>query len=123
MIFMFDPRDKTPIYEQMVRQLRRQIAMGLLQPGEALPSVRQVSGEMGVNPNTVQKAYRMMEAEGLTVSVPGKGSFVTDRMDEQRQKQKAAALSVLRGHLSAAREAGMSLAEAEAVLKEVFKEE
>ena len=76
-MFLLNPQSKLPLYEQLVEQLRKQIVLGNAAPGSPLPSVRQLSVELGVNPNTIQKAYREMEQEGLIVSLPGRGSFVT----------------------------------------------
>ena len=71
-----DHRDSRPIYEQIADSLRRQIDAGILQPGEKLPSVRELSGQLTINPNTIQRAYRELEADGRIESFAGKGSFV-----------------------------------------------
>ena len=70
-------RDPRPIYEQVRDGLRRLIVSGTLPLGEKLPSVRELSTQLTINPNTIQRAYRELEAEGYTVSVPGKGSYVS----------------------------------------------
>ena len=57
-MFLLNPQSKLPLYEQLVEQLRKQIVLGNAAPGSPLPSVRQLSVELGVNPNTIQKAYR-----------------------------------------------------------------
>ncbi len=56
-MFLLNPQSKLPLYEQLVEQLRKQIVLGNAAPGSPLPSVRQLSVELGVNPNTIQKAY------------------------------------------------------------------
>lgn len=71
-------RDPRPIYEQVRDSLRRLILSGTMKSGERLPSVRDLSSTLTVNPNTVQRAYRELESEGYIYSVPGKGSFVAD---------------------------------------------
>ena len=71
-------RDPRPIYEQIKFSLRRLILSGTMQPDERLPSVRELSAQLAVNPNTVQRAYRELEAEGYIYSVAGKGSFVAN---------------------------------------------
>ena len=71
-----DYRDSRPIYQQIADALRRQIDAGILQPGEKLPSVRELSGQLTINPNTIQRAYRELEADGRIESFAGKGSFV-----------------------------------------------
>ncbi len=70
--------EAAPIYEQLVRRLRDQILAGVLVPGEKLPSVRQLAGELTINPNTISRAYRVLEQEGWVLSVPGKGVFVRE---------------------------------------------
>ena len=71
-----DYRDARPIYAQIVDGYREQIASTVLQPGEKLPSVRELAAELAINPNTIQRAYRQLEAEGWIATVPGKGCFV-----------------------------------------------
>ena len=122
-MFVIDPRSKAPIYEQLKEQLRWQITMGFLAPDEALPSVRALSGELGINPNTIQKAYREMEQEGLIYSQPGRGSFVTPATGEQRQKQQEGQLGLLRRETRKAKEIGISRDQVETVIREIFGED
>ena len=68
-------RDARPIYEQVRDGLRKLIVSGAIADGEKLPSVRQLAGQLAINPNTIQRAYNELEAEGYAASVPGKGSF------------------------------------------------
>ena len=71
-----DYRDARPIYEQVRDGLRRLVVTGALVQGEKLPSVRAMASTLAINPNTIQRAYEALEAEGYLYSVPGKGSFV-----------------------------------------------
>jgi GntR family transcriptional regulator len=71
-----DTASRLPIYQQLAQQIRAAIARGELQPEAGLPSVRQLSRELVVNPNTVARAYTELEREGLLVSRPGRGIFV-----------------------------------------------
>lgn len=88
-MFALDYQSRLPIYEQLYRSITRMAALGGMDPGEALPSVRALAQELGVNPNTVQKAYQMLEHDGIVYSVPGKGSFLArnESAVEQRKKQ------------------------------------
>ena len=70
-----DYRDARPIYEQVRDGLRRLMVSGVIQVGELLPSVRAMATSLAINPNTIQRAYELLEAEGYVSSVPGKGSF------------------------------------------------
>ena len=72
-----DYRDSRPIYEQVRDGLRRLMVTGVMQPGEQLPSVRSLAMELAINPNTIQRAYAELEAEGYIYSVAGRGSFVS----------------------------------------------
>ena len=71
-----DYRDARPIYSQIVDNFRRQIAAGVLQHGDRMPSVRELAAQLAINPNTIQRAYRELEAAGWIATVPGKGCFV-----------------------------------------------
>lgn len=71
-----DYRDGRPIYAQIIDGIREQIVSGILQPGDKLPSVRELAAGLAINPNTIQRSYRALEAEGWIVTVPGKGCFV-----------------------------------------------
>ena len=84
-----DYRDARPIYEQVKDGLRKLIVTGVLGEGEKLPSVRSLASSLAINPNTIQKAYEALEAEGYVYSVPGKGSFAAPHtgVDEQRKAQ------------------------------------
>ncbi|MBR7178677.1 MAG: GntR family transcriptional regulator [Oscillospiraceae bacterium] len=74
-----DHRDSRPIYEQIADAFRRQIETGVLTAGERLPSVRELSAMLTINPNTIQRAYRELENGGWIESAAGKGSFVAHR--------------------------------------------
>ncbi len=76
MIISIDPNDPRPIYIQIVDEVRRGIVLGALPADSALPSVRQLAGELKVNPNTVQQAYREIERLGLAYVKRGQGTFV-----------------------------------------------
>ena len=71
-------RDTRPIYEQVRDGFRQLILTGALPPDYKLPSVRELAGQLAINPNTIQRAYRELEAEGYICSVPGRGSFVCE---------------------------------------------
>ena len=76
-MFQIDKFGRTPIYEQVIEQVERLVASGVLKPDDQLPSVRALSQELSVNPNTLQKAYSELERCGVSYSVPGNGRFVS----------------------------------------------
>ena len=71
-----DLQSRQPIYEQLIYRMSELVALGALAPGEQLPSVRALARDLGINPNTVQKAYQELERRGVICSVAGKGSFI-----------------------------------------------
>ena len=83
-----DYRDARPIYIQIVDGFCAQISSGVLQSGEKLPSVRELAGELSINPNTIQRAYRQLEALGWIATVPGKGCFVSGLPEYAQDEQK-----------------------------------
>lgn len=78
----------TPVNEQIVEAARKAIVTGAIKPGEAFPSVRSVSAELQVNPNTVQKAYTVLKNEGLIEVHPGIGAVVTAKPTVNAQKRE-----------------------------------
>lgn len=77
-MFNIDSTSRTPIYEQLKVQITKLAVLGIINPNEQLPSVRNLAKQLSVNPNTVSKAYQSLEVEGIIYSVPGKGSFVSE---------------------------------------------
>lgn len=81
-----DYRDARPIYTQIMDGIRQQITSGVLEPGEKLPSVREMAATLTINPNTIQRSYRQLEMEGWIVTVPGKGCFVCSNITSQERE-------------------------------------
>ena len=105
-----DYRDSRPIYEQVRDGLRRLMVTGVLAPGDKLPSVRALAVDLAINPNTIQRAYAQLEAEGYIVSVSGKGTFVAEQQGQNhlRRAEVEEKLYPLREEL---RSLGMTAAE------------
>ena len=81
-----DYRDARPIYTQICDCIRHQILDGVLQEGDRLSSVRELATELTINPNTIQRAYRLLEFNGWIVTIPGKGCFVCDNEKQVEQE-------------------------------------
>jgi len=98
-MFHVRPDSGEPIYVQLVRQIKHAVATGALAHGDQLPSVRQLAGELVVNPNTIVRAYRELEHAGLLEGVPGRGWYVTygksKLRDEERRKRLQAFIDQL----------------------------
>ena len=112
MFFDINPSASVPIYRQIIEQVRRMVAGGLLKPGDDLPSVRTVAVQHAVNPMTVSKAYSLLEAQGLVQRVRGQGMVVAQRavnharqdpMDMLRPSLEAAATHARQLEIPAAR--------------------
>jgi GntR family transcriptional regulator len=76
--FRLDARSGVPTYLQLVQQVKQGLRLGILQPGDQLPTVKQVVAQLAINPNTVLKAYRELDREGLVDGRRGQGTFVSD---------------------------------------------
>ena len=81
--------DSAPVYQQIAEYLKRQILLGTVQDGDPMPSRRELAAQTGINPNTAQKAYRLMTEEGYVVTDGNSGSFVhlTPELHEQNSAQ------------------------------------
>jgi GntR family transcriptional regulator len=75
-VFTVDPHSGVPIYLQLIEQIKRSIALGVLSAGEQLPTVKQLALNLTINPNTVARVYRELERDGVIETSPGRGSFV-----------------------------------------------
>ena len=76
-----DYQNRTPIYEQIVEQIERYIAFGVLKPKEQIKSIRELAASLGINPNTVKKAYDELEKRGVIITISTKGTFVAEKID------------------------------------------
>ena len=82
MILVVDPHSGIPVYRQIVEQIRFQVAGGLLEPGQEIPSTRALSARLGVNPMTVSKAFGLLEQDGVLERRPGRPHVVRERQDD-----------------------------------------
>jgi GntR family transcriptional regulator len=114
-----DYRDARPIYAQIIDGFREQIATGILQPGDKLPSVRELAQNLAINPNTIQRSYRQLEMEGWIVTVPGKGCFVCT-VPSIRQQEKQRLMEIFDSTVAALSHLGVSREE---LLQHLRKEE
>jgi GntR family transcriptional regulator len=119
--FYIDTHSGVPPYLQIIQQVRRALKLGMLFEGDQLPTVKEVVGQLAINPNTVSKAYRELEHEGLVAARTGVGTFITKSLDNT----SIAALTPLRHDLqqwmTAARRAGLDDESIEALIGECFR--
>ena len=90
MLIAIDPSDPRPIYVQIIDEMRRALVLGTLAPDDPLPSVRQLAGELRVNPNTVSQAYRELERQGVVEVRRGQGTYVVQASANGAQRRALA---------------------------------
>ena len=106
--FRLDPRTGLAPYRQLVDQVRQAVSLGLLRPGDRLPSVREVVTQVTINPNTVHRAYRDLEHEGVVEGRAGLGTFVAaSAASRVSAEDRTVLLEELRGWVGRARRAGL----------------
>ncbi len=89
MIINLDYKKRESIYEQIVSEVERYVALGILKPKEKIPSVRAMAYDLGINPNTVKKAYDVLEERGVIETLSTKGTFITEKIAfVKKDKQK-----------------------------------
>ncbi len=119
--FHLDPRSGVAPYLQIVRQVRQALLLGLLSEGDQLPTVKQVVAKIAINPNTVLKAYRELEHEGLVAAKPGVGTFVTKSLSQASPTDHEPLRRDLADWLAKARAAGLTEAGIEALFQSTVR--
>ena len=92
-MLVIDKFSRKPIYEQIVEGIERDIVMGILREREQLPSIRELSSILGVNPNTIQKAFGELDRNGIIISGQGRGCFVADHAAEKIRERLTVKIS------------------------------
>ena len=117
----FRAQNGSPIYQQILQYIKRGIIAGEIADGDALPSRRMLSATLGVNPNTVQKAYRILEEEGLAASHAGAKSIIVLRQDTRARLRRELLVSDLCTTADALKRMGLSLDEAKELLEQCWE--
>ncbi|MGN1132525.1 MAG: GntR family transcriptional regulator [Ruminococcus sp.] len=118
-MFTINYQSPTPVYKQLYENVIRLVSFGALKPNDKLPPVRTLAGELGINPNTVSKAYSMLENDGYIYSAVGRGSFVSENFDsKEAEKQKIK--KEIKEKLSSAFGSGVMREEILGILDEVY---
>ena len=120
MNIFLDYHSRTPIYEQIKEQIVLDISRGVLKKDDQLPSLRQLSAQLGININTVKRALSELEAQGVIYSVAGKGIFISGNAESQNIYLEQS-LDAVKDALITAKQMGASEEKVAAILKEVFK--
>jgi GntR family transcriptional regulator len=119
--FHLDGRSGLSPYMQLVRQVRQALRLGLLCEGDQLPTVKEVVARLAINPNTVLKAYRELEHEGLVAARPGVGTFVTATLADTSLAAHGPLRQELQRWLAKARRAGLDDESIEALFMTTFR--
>ncbi|WP_165956897.1 GntR family transcriptional regulator [Kribbella antibiotica] len=119
--FHLDGRSGVSPYQQIVQQVRNALRLGLLREGDQLPTVKDVVAALAINPNTVLKAYRELEHEGLVQAKPGRGTFVTRTLTDNTLAAHGPLRQDLRRWLGKARKAGLDDESIEALFINTFR--
>ena len=121
--FHLDSNSGVPPYLQVVRQVRHALRLGLLAEGDQLPTVKDVVARLAINPNTVLKAYRELEHDGLVAARPGVGTFVTKTLSDPSLAAHGPLRQDLGRWLAKARGAGLDDESIEALFRDAFRSE
>ena len=119
--FRLDRRSNVVPYHQLVEQVRHALRTGLLEPGDQLPTVREVAESVAINPNTVLKAYRELEHDGLVEGRPGRGTFVVRSLAGPSLASQAALRRELLSWLRRARGAGLQTEDIQALISTTLR--
>ncbi len=120
-MFQIDTMSRVPIYEQIVNQLEFLVLNNVLTEGSQIPSVRSLSVELSINPNTIQKAYFELDKRGIIQSVPGRGCYVTEKAKEILSMKKREKLFDLKALIQELATAEISKEEIMKCIEEVYK--
>jgi GntR family transcriptional regulator len=124
-IFMFisiDFSNELPIYDQVIRQVKFAVAAGVLKAGDMVPSVRDLARELTLNPNTVARAYRQLQADGVLIALRGTGMAVAEGMAEScRRERQELIRSRVQRVLAEAKQSGLSADEVFALVRAEWK--
>jgi GntR family transcriptional regulator len=119
--FQLDEASGIATYVQLVQQVHQALRLGILEPGDRLPTAQQVVARLAINPNTVHKAYRELEREGLVRARPGLGTFVTRSPSDTDPATQARFLAAMTDWLRSARAAGLDPDDIEAIYRTAFR--
>ncbi|ANZ95413.1 MULTISPECIES: GntR family transcriptional regulator [Brochothrix] len=94
-MYQLDYKNNAPLFEQIIKKIKEYVVRGLLVPGDKIPSIREYAGLVGINPNTVSKAYQELERQQVIVTMKGKGAFIAEHslntvitIDEVAEKKR-----------------------------------
>ena len=118
-----DTRNRKPIYEQLIDNIKELVLHGVLKQGEQLPGVRTLAMELAINPNTIAKSYGELERQGIIYSLPGRGSFVADDITTLSISRRREVTAKLLQCLADANDAGVERSEVVSMIDKIWREQ
>lgn len=109
---------RTPIYEQIISEIERLITLEVLKPNEQIPSIRQLASTLGINPNTVKKAYDILENKGIIISKSTKGSFISENIKKAKEAKIKSIVAVIQEQIKELENYGLTKEE---IIKKIMK--
>ena len=119
MLINLDYQSRLPIYEQIVNTIERYVAVGVLKPNDKMPPIRELASTLGINPNTVKKAYDILESKKVITSMSTKGCFISSETDTVVEIKKQELLSSLEKQIQDILELGVSKKEILALIQKI----
>lgn len=113
-----DYSSRTPIYEQIVSEIEKYVALGILKSKDQIPSIREMASNLGINPNTVKKAYSILESKGVITSLSTKGTFIASNIDNVKEAKIEEGIQEINNIISSLEKLGITKEE---ILKKVGK--
>ena len=107
-VVTLDYQSREPIFKQIVSQIERYVALGILNSGDKLPSTREMAADLGVNPNTVRKAYTELENNGVIVTISTKGTFIADNTKDVKTEKITEGIEEIKSKIEELMKLGIS---------------
>lgn len=106
-----DYQSRTPIYEQIVNNIEKYVALGILKEKEQIPSIRDMASSIGVNPNTVKKSYDILESRGIIRTISTKGTFISENTKKTTEKKIEKEINHIKEEINELTKLGISFEE------------
>lgn len=106
-----DYSSRIPIYQQIINEIERYVALGVLKEGEQIPSIRELAGSLGINPNTVKKAYDLLEIKKIIMTISTKGTFINENVGDIRKAKIDDSIDNIRREIEELTKLGISYKE------------
>lgn len=117
-LISLDYQSRTAIYEQIVNNIEKYVALGILKERQQIPSIREMASSMGVNPNTVKKAYDILESKGVITTISTKGTFIAEDTKDATKNKIDSEINIIKGKINELVKMGITIDEIIEKIKE-----